>query len=454
MRGLALRICLIVAAALALMVAVGFLVFSLRVRDFPGAGQPLPMPGQVAAIVELVEATPPDKLPGLLRALNSSFVKVDVVAAPPGSEGTVSMPLLTRLVRNYLKELGGRPVNAMVDVGDDAPANAVSLRGGRLWATNPIRLVVGLRDGRTLVVEFRNAFLTRFTGFRLAFAVLVVTLVIGAASLWAVQRQIRPIEKLAETIDQFGVRLDLPLMREGGASEVRRLIATVNRMQGRIRDLIEGRTRMMAAIGHDLGTYLTRLRLRAEFIVDDAQRARAVRDIDDMSALMSDTLTLAKMENDGEPRDTIDLAVLARRQAESVASQDATVRLHVPDAPVFIHARESAINRAIANLISNALKYGGEADVTVVRGASVALLRVDDRGPGIPAHEREAVLEPFYRQDAARNLDAGGFGLGLAIVADIVRRHKGRIKLGDRPGGGLSAEIELPLAGEDQATSI
>lgn len=452
MHGLMLRICLIVAAALALVLIVIFCAYYLQRRDDPREGLPIPLPGQMTAIVETVEATPPDKLPLLFRALSSSSMRVFILDAAPDMSETVIMPLLTRMMKRYLAELGGRPVRAMIDVSGGDADSAVNVRGGRLLATHPIRLVVGLKTGRVLVVEVRGEYLVRLTGFRLALAVLFATLLIGAASLWAVRRQIKPIERLAESVDGFGASLDVPQLREEGASEVRSLIAAIGRMHARIRDLVGGRTRMMAAIGHDLGTYLTRLRLQVEFIADETQRARAIRDIEEMHALMNDTLTLAKLENDIEPGERIDLVELARRSIESFAGAGMPVRFHAPDRAIFVEVRQTAIGRALTNLVSNALKYGEEADVSVSETQGAARVTIEDRGPGIPASEREAVLEPFYRRDAARNLDAGSFGLGLAIVADIVRRHHGTITLGERPGGGLRVTLDLPLA--DQAASV
>ncbi len=446
MRGLVLRVCLIVALAIAVMVAAGFAIYFAQWQDRIGGGLPLPVPNQVVAIVEVVEKTPEVDLPRLLTALNSSYVRVSVSAMEPGSDGTVSMPLMTRLVAGYLRALGGRKVRAMVDVSEGPSSDAVNLRGGRFLAMHPMRLVVELRDGRSLTIEFRSSVLMRFTGFRMALMVLVVTILVGAASLWAVQRQIRPIQKLASAVDQFGTSLDQTPIREEGASDVRSLIGAFNRMQGRIRDLVEGRTRMMAAISHDLGTYLTRLRLRAEFIGDEEQRERAIRDIEDMSALMNDTLTLARLDSKGDDFEVVDLASVAHRAVAAAGASEAKLRLHLSKGPMLVRGREAALTRALANLISNALKYGGEADVTLSREDNTVRVRVEDRGPGIPATRREAVLEAFYRLDEARNLDAGGFGLGLAIVADVVRHHKGGITLGDREGGGLVVQVDLPAA--------
>lgn len=448
MRGLTLRIMLIVSGALALIVLVSIMALNWQRQANPGSrGVDAPLPEQTAAIVELIEATPADRLPLVLRALNSSVLHVEVVDKPPESEKTVSLPGVALAVKAYLGALGGRPVRAMIEADDDAATPALRWEAGRLTASRPIRLVIGLRDGRTAVIEARGVLQARLTGLRLSLLALAATIAIAVVSLWVLRRQLRPLERLAGALERFGTRLETSSLPVEGTREVRQLIAAFNGLQARIHDLVAGRTQMMASIGHDLRTYLTRLRLRAEFISDPEQRRRAERDIDDMHALMADTLTLAKLDHDTEPAETADLVALARRNVEGFAASGSPVRFHGPDTPVEAPLRPSILGRALSNLISNALKYGGEADVTVSRVQDMAEIRVEDRGPGIPAEEREAVLEPFYRRDAARNLDGGGFGLGLAIVADVVRHHHGLIALEDRPGGGLLVRIRLPLAG-------
>jgi two-component system osmolarity sensor histidine kinase EnvZ len=217
-------------------------------------------------------------------------------------------------------------------------------------------------------------------------------------------------------------------------------------MQERIRSLVEGRTRLLAVVSHDVGTYLTRLRLRAEFIEDAEQRAKAVRDISEMQALLADSLALARLDQRDVPEGRADLIVVVRAQSNAFAADGGQVRLSVDDEPLMVVGRDVVLGRLVANLVSNALKYGREADVGVRRDGDAAELRVEDRGPGIPAAERERVLEPFFRLDNARNLDTPGSGLGLAIANDIVRRVGGSLRLSDREGGGLSVRVRLPLA--------
>lgn len=447
MRGLLLRISIIVAAGFAVVIVASILVFQVeRGLDGRRGSVRLPLPDQVVAIVELLETTPPAELALVLRALNTGTQRVEVVGVAPSSEGTRNMPGLALVMKSYLRVLGGRSVQAMIDVGDGGSEPDLRIERSLLRVSHPIRLLIGLHDGRTAVIEARGALERRLTGLRLSLIVLGITIVSGLAMLWALRRQLRPLERLATAVDQFGTRLETTALLEEGTPEVRQLIKAFGLLQQRIGALIAGRTRMIAAIGHDFGTYLTRLRLRIEFIPDTEQRTRAARDIEDMHALISDALLLARLDNDTEPAVVTDLAGLVRHYADGFTTTGAPVSVDAPPIELPVRVHPTAIGRAFNNLVANALRYGGRADVSVRRDGASAELLVEDRGPGIPEAERERVLEPFYRRDAARNLDSGGSGLGLSIVADVVRRSEGTLTLEDRPGGGLTARIRLPLA--------
>ncbi|MFZ3035243.1 MAG: ATP-binding protein [Parvibaculum sp.] len=446
LRGFTLRICLILAGALFLVVLTMFVIIYFHNSNAAYRGFRLPFPDQVVSIVKFVEAASPEEQQRFLRAINSSRMIVRVLDHAPATSESVEFPSVRRIVARYLERLGGRRVYAMVDMANGERGGIVSDRGGVFRATRPVRLLIELKDGRTLLIEVTGDLLARMTGLRLALLVLVLTLLIGAVSLWAVQRQITPILKLARAVDVFGSQLETTALPHEGAKEVRQLVEAVERMQARIRDLVNSRTRMLAAIGHDLGTYFTRLRLRAEFIGDEKQRRSAIRDIEDMHALMTDTLTLAKIDNDSEPLQPVDISEIVRRQVESLASVGENVCYLPGQTGLTVEGRPTSLGRLVANLLSNALKYGKEAEVSLLTTGNCVRLIVSDRGPGIPPAERQSVLEPFYRQDHARNLDTGGFGLGLAIVVDIVQRHGGSIALTDREGGGLEVRIDLPLA--------
>src|SRR5581483_929691 len=168
------------------------------------------------------------------------------------------------------------------------------------------------------------------------------------------------------------------------------------------RGLLAARSGMLAAIGHDFGTYLTRLRLRTEFIADPDQRAAAIRDVENMDALITGTLTLAQGDQNIEPRQATDLVALLRRHTEGFAGSGETVRFTADVPELHAAVQPVAFGRAITNLIANALRYGKEADVTARLDGETVVITVEDRGPGIPPEDRAAVLEPFHRRDAAR----------------------------------------------------
>lgn len=446
---LSLRIGLIITLALALVLAALLAAFLFARRDVRFFGVVLPTPGQTAAIVRLIENTPEAQWPLALDALSTPGLRVDVVDMPPASRGVRNMPGLTMALRTYLAAMGGRPVSAMVELERNSQGPRVLISGSELRASRPVRILIGLRNGKTLMIEARNGAADRVTGIRLALLVLLVTLVIGSGCLWIVHQQLKPLERLAQAVVKFGTRLETSTLPEEGTIELRQLIGAFNRLQADIGALITGRTRMIAAIGHDIGTYLTRLRLRADYIADKDQRERAARDIEDMHRLVEDTLQLARLQHDGEKAEALDVVPVLRRQVADFAEggKPVTLGAAVPSALVRITA--NGLERAAGNLISNALKYGGEARVGVILAEGRAEVRVEDRGPGIPPEERAAVLEPFYRRDAARNLDERGFGLGLAIVSDIVKRAGGSLAFEDREGGGLRVRLLLPLAADD-----
>jgi two-component system osmolarity sensor histidine kinase EnvZ len=445
MRGLAFRISLVVIATVVLLVIVAGGLRLVNTRESV-LGVTMPRPLRVAAMADLVENTPEDNLPRVLRALNSDELSVSVTRDPPRSGEEMTSADMPLAMRAYRLALAGRSLDVMMNLEPNDAAPRVRLLRSRLTAPRPIRFVIGLRDGRSLVLETHSALQSQLTGLRISLLALLVAVVIGAISLWLLRKQIKPIEQLAAAVERFGTSMEVSPLPEKGAREVNQLTAAFNRLQSQISALIAGRTRMMAAISHDLGTYLTRLRLRAEYIPDQEQRDRAIQDVEDMHALMTDTLVMAKLDHDVEPSTTVNLVAMVKDVASRFqnAGSKVTFRSDVEDAPVQV--RPAIFGRVFENLISNALKYGGEAEVAVSRKGDKAEILVEDRGPGIPPEDIEMVLEPFYRRDASRNQNERGFGLGLAIVADIVKRHAGTLSLEARPGGGLTARVTLNLA--------
>jgi signal transduction histidine kinase len=461
MRGIGLRITMIMSASLlVLMLALGALYWAQHRGD--RAAFRLPLPRQVGAIADLVERTPPAQLGSLLEAVNSDNLSVAVEATPPSSAGTVPAPGLAWVLQRYVNSSGDRKIVAMFPEQPDRQTIGFQQdaeSGEAVGTTLPLRLVVTLKDGRSLVLETKNSGIRRVRGFRLVLLLLLLAILLSSSTLWYMRRQVGPIERLAAEVERVGP--DLPATGPGiaalakqGGRETRQLAAAIGRMQERIRGLLAARSRMLAAIGHDFGTYLTRLRLRTEFIADPEQRAAAIRDIENMDALITGTMTLAQSDQNAEPRSAVDLVALARRHAEGFAASGEAVRFLAEAGAIHAAVQPVAFGRAVTNLISNAIRYGKEAEVAVRREGKDAVILVEDRGPGIPESEREAVLEPFHRRDAARNLDQAGFGLGLAIVADILRRNEAGLQFADREGGGLRVVVRMKAVAAPAAAAV
>jgi signal transduction histidine kinase len=284
--------------------------------------------------------------------------------------------------------------------------------------------------------EFSRAAFGAWLGFT---AILVILL-----SVLAARRLAKPLSELAGAVEQLGAGGDAPLLPPKGPRELQVTIDAFNRMQERLRRFNDDRVQMLAAISHDLRTSLTRLKLRLEVSESPEQQQQKMADeIDAMGAMLNSILSFARDDARREPRTLIDFDALAEGVCEDASDAGAAMNYSgVRD--VTVSGRPAALRRAISNLIDNAVKYGGGAEVTLKAEAKRVVLAVEDRGPGIPRSEREKVFEPFYRIEGSRNPETGGVGLGLAVARSIAREHGGDIVLAARKGGGLSARLELP----------
>jgi signal transduction histidine kinase len=214
-------------------------------------------------------------------------------------------------------------------------------------------------------------------------------------------------------------------------------------MQERLRRFIDDRTLMVAAMSHDLKTPLTRLRLRAELNRDELQQRKMLADIEEMTAMVEATLTFVRDDAKREATLLVDLGALVESVCENAIDAGGSVEISASHG-VHVICRPVAISRAVANLIDNAIKYGGCARVTLESAGERALITIDDDGPGIPEDQRENVFAPFYRLESSRNRDTGGVGLGLAVARTTVREHGGDVTLAAADSGGLRVRLELP----------
>jgi len=292
-----------------------------------------------------------------------------------------------------------------------------------------------------------------FFSTRLWLSMSVMLIAVSIISYLIVGRMTAPLTQLSQAAEKLGTDVKASAIPESGPEEVRRTAHAFNVMQNRIRSFVEDRTQMLGAIAHDLGTPITRLRLRAEFVEDHDLRKKMLRDLDDMQQMVASTLAFIREEATSEPRSIVDLASLLARVCDDVQDTGANVELAKAPRGILLECGPIGLRRALGNLIENAAKYGKNATVSMEAEDGFVKIIVDDEGPGIPLSRQNDVFQPFRRLDESRNQDIAGTGLGLAIARTIVRAHGGDISLSNRDEGGLRAELRLPRSGQIKLSS-
>jgi signal transduction histidine kinase len=302
---------------------------------------------------------------------------------------------------------------------------------------------VGFPDGDGAV--FRIAYLQRGVPLsRNLFVNLALLVVVLVIALYATARSItRPLSNLVRAAEGLGRNVRQPKLEEKGSRELRDAARAFNTMQDRLQRYLDSRTRVLAAMSHDLKTPLTRLRLQVETALEDpAIQARFGKELDEMESMVRGALALFRGLDDDETLAPIDInALLATLQSE-FAEMGAEVSVQGKAGQPFT-GKPQALKRCLTNLIANAIKFGVRAKIVVEDGIAL-VIRVRDEGPGIPPDELERVFEPFYRVESSRNRDTGGTGLGLSIARDVAQAHGGSLVAQNLPGGGLETLLVLP----------
>ncbi|GLR65974.1 hypothetical protein GCM10010909_06520 [Acidocella aquatica] len=288
----------------------------------------------------------------------------------------------------------------------------------------------------------------RSPGFASAF--IVMTLLGAAMIFWAVRKLLIPVRTLAQAAERLGRDVvNAPALPERGPSEIVTAAIAFNTMAARIRRFVEDRTFLLTAIGHDLRTPITRLKLRAEYMEDEEQRQKMLADLDEMEAMVAAALAFGRDITTSEPLTRIDLATLLRTILDEAADGNpplAGALTFTGPSHLTINARPLGLKRAFTNLIGNALKYGGAARITLRQTPrDRAQIDIEDNGPGIAPADMETAFEPFRRLETSRNRETGGSGLGLSIARNIFHAHGGDIVLHNLPSGGLRVRVTLPV---------
>ena len=409
---------------------------AVRRRDFGHAG----------TVMRAVLVTPAgEERRRVAEAMARAFPALEIeLSRSPPSEGAEMRP----------REARDRLPPPFADLGEGVRVVELSeaaTRGGPPMVPGilpgppgPRRFAVALSDGDWLRVVDRPPPPPPFPfgpwGVSIVFVVLSSTLL----GVWAVRGLVGPLRALAAAAREFDIEGEPAPLPKRGPEEVRVAAAAFEEMRRRIRGLVEDRTRMLAAMGHDLRTPLTRLRLRSEFVGDVGLVAEIQRDLAAMNAMIDGALTYLSEGRHGEPLGLVDLSTMLQTICDGWSDLGRDVVFEGPDHLVH-RVRPVAIERAFANLVDNALKFGTRSLVRLREEGDRVVVEVEDDGPGIAEAEREAMLRPFVRGDAARNMDdTRGFGLGLAIVEAVVDGHDGVLAFETVEPHGLRVRITLP----------
>jgi len=413
---------------------------------------------RVAAIARLLDETPDEWRDRILQATNSRTLSVTVTPVSrlveDKSHGFVNSLLREHLIRLIGVEDNSRVVVQIIDIVDN-PSTSVPEAfhfsehtamdrlfhgqvGGQL-----LRASVRLRDGQWLnftaaVPEGESLWSTKAVLSMLLMAVGVILF-----SLWVIRRVTRPLRVFAAASERLGKDVAAPPLAIGGPSELRQAAGAFNEMQQRLRRLIENRTRMLAAISHDLRTPITLLRLRAESVEDKEEKAKMQATLDEMEAMVSSTLSFAREDAESEAAERVNLTALVGSICDDMTDTGYRVEIDGEDELIY-ECRPGALRRALSNLIENAVKYGGGARVELRKIDSAVEIVVEDDGPGIPETELGKVFSPFYRVEPSRGRKTGGVGLGLSVAQSVIDKHGGEIELTNREEGGLRVRIILP----------
>jgi len=315
---------------------------------------------------------------------------------------------------------------------------------GRRSPTDAIQFTVPVVRGSQLVATFYRPPLPGWP-MEVVIAGAMAIIVASAASAYIARRVASPLSALAQAASVAARGGIAPIVPEEGPDDVRNAAIAFNAMTERVTRTLQSQRQLLSAVGHDLRTPLTAMRINLEFVEDHDLRERLSANLDELQALTESVLSAAKGAG-GETKRSIDLSALVESLCADLddLGEPVTWQAH-GSAP--LACRPDEIRREVRNLVENAVAYGGRAQAQIIECPSSYEILVDDNGPGISEDDKSRVFEPFVRLEGSRNADTGGTGLGLTLVRAIAQGHGGAVELENRPEGGLRAKLRLPREG-------
>lgn len=390
-------------------------------------------PDQLATLMELISANPAERRENLVASINRAFPRFEL-ALVPNPPAAASPPAPSdHAVEGFAHRMG--PSYRVIGLASAASPSAAAGE----------RIAVGLQNGQFLSAQLVPPAL--FPWFGPSTITLIVVLIsVPLLGVWAALGLTGPLRSFATAAENFDPNGEIAPVPERGPHEVRVAARALNQMRERIKALVDDRTRMLAAVSHDLRTPITRLRLRCEFIDDEPTRTEMLGELAHMESMVESVLHFLRNRQTGRQAVALDLATSLQAICDQFADTGREVGYHGPDHAV-IRAHPEDLHRALTNLIDNAVRHGGKTDVKLTLTRPTVTIAIEDDGPGIPDARKQAMFEPFARGDAARGMnDKTGFGLGLSIARAVIEAHRGGLTLLDREPHGLVAQVILPQA--------
>lgn len=426
---------LLLLLATALVVYVGAsITYRSMVQRATEYGRLAQLAGRLEAAINELSAFPAQQRASAADLLSSASFRVLWSATSLVDDATAGDRKLTDLQQQLTRlapRLTGRSVHLRWDEQAVSGAHTVLLGAAQLTDGSYVVFSAAMLPG----------FVPPLQGFLFAATLMFGSVVIVAVFLLHAINA--PLRRLAKAADRYG-KVGVPPLPERGPREIVQTERAFNAMQRRIQQLITDRTQALAAVSHDLRTPIARLQLRSGFLTNKDGREDIQHDLAEMEAMIGSTLAYLSGDHDAELPQRTDLTSLLATLVHAATDAGCSASLAGPDHCV-VTVRAISVKRSFANLIDNAVTYGGSARIEMRRERDGVCITIDDDGPGIPDADLEQAFEPFRRLDAARNCSTGGVGLGLTIARQAFEREGGNLKLSNRAGGGLRAEVLLPI---------
>lgn len=312
-------------------------------------------------------------------------------------------------------------------------------------------------DKKWLNITYTLSSPNPFASATFSIALFIMATATGLLTLWGVRRLIAPVGTLAAAAERLGQDVNAPPLPETGPLEVARAARAFNNMARRINRFVNDRTQLLLAIGHDLRTPITRLKLRSEFIEDPILQKKFIADLDELESMIKATLAFGKDSTRTEPVVSLNitklLQTLVYELQETHPDKKECIIFCEPIPDITLKARPISLKRALQNLMENALYYAGNVSITLkmeqitrqpdTHHDKQIIILIEDDGPGIDEASLDHVFEPFVRMEESRNRATGGTGLGLSITRNIIHGQGGDIILENRSPCGLCAKVTL-----------